>query len=262
VTTLTYHTLADLFPLLEAEDQDKLKQDIKENGQVEPIILYQGEILDGRNRYLACQKLGIEPKTEEYAGSDPLKYVLSKNLHRRHLTTTQRSDIAAALVTMTHGGDRVSEQARNSTFAPVSQAQAAEALKVSVDSVKKAGKIRREAPPEIIKAVKDGKMSLSAATKTIPAKQKKAIPAKRKTASEKGAAQEPGHMSDDIREQYEARLTNIKTTLAEMELVTENAEQMSEELRQLLTDELNGIKNHIATIVKILMNRDASKRSI
>src|SRR5450432_3710039 len=98
---MKFNKLADLFPLLEAGDQETLKQDIKENGQVEPIVLYQGEILDGRNRYRACQALDIEPKTEEYTGSDPLKYVLSKNLHRRHLTTGQRAIIAADIANLT-----------------------------------------------------------------------------------------------------------------------------------------------------------------
>lgn len=271
---LQFNKLANLFPLLEAKDQDKLVEDIKENGQIEPVVLYQGEILDGRNRYLACQKLGIEPKTEEYTGSDPLKYVLSKNLHRRHLTTTQRADIADEIANLSHGGDRVSEQARNSTLAPVSQAQAAEALKVSVDSVKKARKIKREAAPEIIKAVKEGKMSLNAAKKTIPEKQKKAIPAKRMTKAEESAAhqkatgapipeftvekvKEIGCMPDDTRVKYERRLTSMKATLVELEEMTEYAPQMSQPLRHLLTDELKGIAWHTANIAKKMFGNES-----
>jgi hypothetical protein len=258
-TTLKFHKLAELFPLLEGSDQETLKQDVKENGQQEPIVLCQGEILDGRNRYLACQTLGIEPKTEEYTGSDPLKYMLSKNLHRRHLTDTQRSMIAAKIANLSHGGDRVSEQARNSTLAPVSQAQAAEALKVSVDSVKKARKIEGEAPPAIVKAVKDGKMSLNAATKTIPEKQKKGTPARRMMEAAKGSTQKIGRMSDDLIEQYEARLASIKAYLDEMALITENVEQISEELRHSLTVELFGLQTHIGTIAN-MMRREASKR--
>jgi hypothetical protein len=167
MTELKFHKLAELFPLLDKTDLDELVKDIRENGQIEPIILYEGEILDGRNRYLACQILGIEPKTEEYKGPDPFKYVISKNLHRRHLTTSQRAMIAAQIANITHGGDRVSEQARNSALAPISQKQAAETFHVSVDSVKEATKLKREAPPEIIKAVTDGETSLNAAKKAI-----------------------------------------------------------------------------------------------
>jgi ParB-like nuclease domain len=156
VADLKFHKLADLFPLLDRNDLDGLIKDIKENGLIEPIVLYQGEILDGRNRYRACQAIGIEPKTEEFRGTDPFKYVISKNLHRRHLTTTQRANIAAQIANMPHGGDRVSEQARNSVLGTVSQAQAAEALNVSVDSVREAAKLRREAPPEILQAMEKG----------------------------------------------------------------------------------------------------------
>ena len=162
-----YHPLADLFPLLDKNDLDDLAKDIKDNGQIEPITLYQGEILDGRNRYRACQQLGIEPKITIYEGTKPFEFVISRNLHRRHLTTSQRAMIAAEIANMRHGGDRVSEQARNSSLGTVTQAQAAQTLRVSVDSVKEAVRLKRDAPPDIIKAVVDGEMSLNAARNAI-----------------------------------------------------------------------------------------------
>jgi Arm DNA-binding domain len=97
-------------------------------------------------------------------GDDPsAERSQARNAHRRHLTTSQRAMIAAKIANLRHGGDQVSDQARNSVLAPVSQAQAADALNVSVDSVREAHKLNEEAPPEIIKAVRDGKMSLNAA---------------------------------------------------------------------------------------------------
>jgi len=165
MSELIFHKLSELFPLLDGTDLDELVNDIKENGQIKSITLYEGQILDGRNRYLACQALGIVPNTQEYTGSDPFQFVVSKNLHRRHLTTSQRAMIAAEIATTRHGGDRVSEQARNSTLAPISQTKAAEALKVSVDSVKKAANIKKKSSPKIVQAVKDGKLTLHAAKK-------------------------------------------------------------------------------------------------
>ena len=58
------HWVAGLYPLND-EDVDAIAVDIKANGQRLPILtLKDGSIVDGRNRYLACEKLGIEPVTK------------------------------------------------------------------------------------------------------------------------------------------------------------------------------------------------------
>jgi hypothetical protein len=71
------------------------------------ITLYEGQIIDGRNRYAACQKVGfpIDNFITQYEGSDPIGYVISANLRRRHLNTGQRAMIAAKLATAKVGGD-------------------------------------------------------------------------------------------------------------------------------------------------------------
>ncbi|MHB0954756.1 MAG: ParB/RepB/Spo0J family partition protein [Pirellulaceae bacterium] len=92
-----FHPAANLFPLLEGKDLDDLAADIEQNGQREPIVLLDGKIIDGRNRYRACEMRGIEPVLVEMckAPEDLVKYVLSMNLHRRHLTPSQRAMVAA-----------------------------------------------------------------------------------------------------------------------------------------------------------------------
>ncbi len=62
---LEFHPLADLFPLMEGEEFDLLVADIKANGLREKIDLYQGKIVDGRNRYRALRRLGIDPNAED-----------------------------------------------------------------------------------------------------------------------------------------------------------------------------------------------------
>ncbi len=96
---LTVHPIAEIFPLIEGDAYEKLKTDIKQHGQREPIITYQGQILDGRNRYHACRDLGIKPRTEEWhGGGSLLDFVVSRNLHRRHLSPSQQAMIGVRLV--------------------------------------------------------------------------------------------------------------------------------------------------------------------
>jgi hypothetical protein len=99
---LEFHPLADIFPLIEGVEFDELVADIKANGLHEPIVTYQGMILDGRNRYRACIAAGLDPKIEIMAGDkwidDPAAYVISANIHRRHLTAEDKRKIIADLL--------------------------------------------------------------------------------------------------------------------------------------------------------------------
>jgi ParB-like chromosome segregation protein Spo0J len=86
-----FHRLANLFPLLEGEPFEELKADIQANGLIEPIWTYRGAVLDRRNRYRACQETGIDSIFQPYLGDNPVDFVVSKNLVRRHLDESQRS---------------------------------------------------------------------------------------------------------------------------------------------------------------------------
>jgi hypothetical protein len=102
-TTLPFHPLADLFPLMEGDEFDALVADIKARGLIERIIVYDGAILDGRNRYRACLAAGVKPTIERYEKGcpelkDPVAWVISRNLRRRHLTPEDKIKILAQLV--------------------------------------------------------------------------------------------------------------------------------------------------------------------
>ena len=83
------HPAAGSFPMMSGQRFAELRVDIKANGLMRPIMLCDGMVLDGRNRYKACIELGIEAKTEVFDG-DPWSYVWSLNGERRDLVDEQR----------------------------------------------------------------------------------------------------------------------------------------------------------------------------
>ena len=88
------HPYANIFPLLDPTALDWLAEDIKTNGLMNSISLFESKILDGRNRFRACLKVGVEPHFVEFTGEDPLSFVISANAVRRDLTTSQRAAVA------------------------------------------------------------------------------------------------------------------------------------------------------------------------
>jgi hypothetical protein len=163
------HPIADLFPLLQGEELRALERDIRENGfdGDRPIVIFEGKILDGRNRHRAClvQDNGVDPLTKpefvrfEQAISDPspLQWVISVNLNRRHLDEAQRAMVAAKIANMREG--RPSETTQ---ICGVSQTEAAAMLNVSPRSVSTAKALLRDAP-ELAEEVNAGRRTLNSA---------------------------------------------------------------------------------------------------
>ena len=154
------HPLAKLFPLLEGEEFDALVSDIKSNGQREPIVLFEGKVLDGRNRYRACMRARIKPIFKTYRGADPLAFVISLNLKRRHLNESQRAWVASKIANLPRGGQS-EEPANLPVSLKVAQADAASLLNVSERSLRSAAAIRDLAEPEIQRAVEQGLLTVN-----------------------------------------------------------------------------------------------------
>lgn len=178
---VVFHEYANLFPMMQGDALDALRADIKSHGVQEPVVFLDGAILDGRNRYQCARDLGLDYPRVDFAGADPLAYVISHNLHRRHLTESQRASIGARVANMGRGfrsdiqptanlqeveslpGLSLSQRA--AVQAPVSQADAARMMNVSERSIATAKKVHENAPAEIVRAVDDGRISVSLAAK-------------------------------------------------------------------------------------------------
>jgi ParB-like chromosome segregation protein Spo0J len=89
------HPACALLPMMTQASLREMADDIAAHGQQQPVILYDGQLLDGRNRLMACEIAGVEPVIQEFTGDDPLRWVLSLNFHRRHLTDSQKSIVGA-----------------------------------------------------------------------------------------------------------------------------------------------------------------------
>lgn len=96
---LQIHPFALFMPELSGEDRAAMRDDIRKHGVRNRVILFEGKVLDGRNRYEIATALGKEVPTENFYGTaqNALEAVASHNLHRRHLEPSQKAMVAAMI---------------------------------------------------------------------------------------------------------------------------------------------------------------------
>ena len=184
-----------MLPMMSAPSIAEMADDIKANGQQQPVILHEGLLLDGRNRLKACEIAGVTPKVQEWEGDDPVRWVLSLNFHRRHLTDSQKSIVGARAEDLL--AQRVTERAEETSVPaaheadqakaadtaheePLSQApkpptqreirrqareSAAALVNVSPNAIARGRKLIENAVPELVGAVARGTVSLSQAAR-------------------------------------------------------------------------------------------------
>jgi N6-adenosine-specific RNA methylase IME4 len=208
MSTLDFHTLASLFPLLEGADFDGLVDDIRTHGLREPVVLYQGRVLDGRNRLRACELAGVAPRFETYTGDDPVAYMISLNLRRRHLSESQRAMVAAKLATLAHGQRQTGQLAAVPT-----QDEAAALLNVGDRSVRRAVEVRDRGADALISAVERGEISVSAAAdvSALPKEKQDEIVARGKKEILEAAK---AIRAEESKARYAARVARIAETSA------------------------------------------------
>ncbi len=171
------HPLCTFFPRMSDEEFNLLKESLQQNGQTHPIFTLDGMILDGGNRYRALCELGIEPKITEYQGQSPTQFILSSNLHRRHLTPGQ----SAAIVSASQSWINAQPDASNVLSHVQMDTTAARAKQSGVGQKTQqlADKLIKEAPEALVQEVINGTKSLNKAIKEItppkPAKPKSSV---------------------------------------------------------------------------------------
>lgn len=175
---LEFHPIANCFPLIEGREFDELVEDVRANGVHEPVILYEGMILDGRNRYRATQIAGVDCPMVPYEGNDAVGFVVSLNLRRRHLSEGQRAWVAAQIAQL--GKGRPEEDKSANLRNMPTQSEAASMLNVSERSIQNAAVVRDKAVPELQQKVASGEVAPSTAADVarLPEPEQKVIVAK------------------------------------------------------------------------------------
>ncbi len=189
-TEYEFHEVANIFPLMGDAELNELVEDIKQNGLLEPIWLHDGKIIDGRNRFYACQKAKVEPTFREWDGEGSLvSFVVSLNLHRRHLDQSQKAMIGRKLKAPLH--DEAKKRQATSTGGTTPQLvenlpqaekgkardQAAALVGVSGRLIDMADKVVNQVVPELAKAVEEKILPVSTAAKiaTLPQEEQRQL---------------------------------------------------------------------------------------
>jgi ParB-like chromosome segregation protein Spo0J len=177
-----FHPLANVFPLMDEDAFAKLVEDIEQNGLTDPIIMLDGKILDGRNRWLACQQLGIAHREVKFdqlklGTDDPAAFVWSHNAMRRHLTPGQLSLAFEELATLGWGQKPQANGEIQDEIPPKTMGEVAKEAGVSRATLAKARVVKKKGTPKVAKAVKDGSLTINAAERIaqLPADEQEEI---------------------------------------------------------------------------------------
>lgn len=251
------HRLASYFPIMEDEKFEKFVEDIKENGQLEPIVTYQGEILDGLNRYRACQRLGIEPKFTEYKGDDPLHYVISINVHRRHMSVSQLAMVATEMLPefekeakkrkgIKGSASRDAEVVLNHEGYAKSSLQAAREFGISQPSVERAKRIKEQAP-EKVEAIRQGKETVKSVDNELRIKEAREYVAKEyDKALDKEVKKRPQIVSN-----YFEEIKNYKSILA-IAIASAKIGMFAEESKNIIIGKHGEINNLMKELEELI----------
>lgn len=172
-----FHPACLLFPPLADDELRLLADDIKQRGLLHPIITHEGMILDGRNRLAACKIAGVEPRFEEWQETgSPIEWAISTNLHRRHLTASQKAALALEILPMLEDeakkrqrlsagrGKKVAKELATNNGKGKSSQFAAKLVGTNSAYIELVKSITRKAP-ELIELVKLGSLTVREASR-------------------------------------------------------------------------------------------------
>lgn len=224
------HPAADAFPWVTPEEIEALAADIRTNGLADEILrLPDTRIIDGRNRELACLVAGVKPRyvTEDLDEDRILAVVISRNIHRRNLTVSQRAMIAAELVNMRPGDNQYKRCGNVAT--PQNLQNVGEKLDVSKRTVTSAVAVKNKAP-ELVEPIKAGKLDVHTAAKAadLPKKKREKIAAASdpKQAAKEELAKQEEEEPEEIDHGAEF-VASVETLCRDMDSIAKRIKELS-----------------------------------
>lgn len=175
--TIPISKYALMIPEMDQDQFNDLKEDIQQNGQQVAILMFNGEIIDGRSRYLACLETNTAPIFEDWDGKedDLLTFVMSMNLKRRHLSAAQRAALGAEILPeLEEIGMKKQKSAGRGKKSKEKFRATEEAAKITgstSNAVSTAKKVKKESP-ETFEKMKKGKTTIASAKKKTKTKKK------------------------------------------------------------------------------------------
>lgn len=251
------HPLCTLFPRVTGAEFTALVADIRDNGLRQPIVLHHGMILDGGNRYRACIEAGVEPSFVEFDGGNLVSFVLSANLHRRHMSAAQQAAIVASAQNWAQAQSvgRPKKSAPESTFLDTTEKRAAQSG-ASVATQRRADAVAK-ADPELAAKVAHGAVSLPRAVEQVAPQlaSRKASPAPEPVAEPANDADSGQSLDELIAEiQHENELLHARLKAME-------ADDTKAELHKALLQRDHAVRQQSEAMDKAHKSQDREKWS-
>lgn len=268
---LKRHELSASWPDASEEDAQAIRDSMEDTGQLEPIVLLDGDVLDGWQRYLACKALGLDPITEDFTGDDPISYVRARHARRSH-TPAQRLT-ALHLMAKWLPPNRPGKSAPSADLLPPA-AKLAEQEGVSTRTVEQVRSAVSKGAPELVEAMKRGEVSPKRAEQIakLPKSEQQAAIAAPPPPKPPVAPPRRGPTTEavvDLNEQVlelQRQLEAVNEQIATLEAVVSADDQVTAALAeakkwremvprlqariQSMTDEIAGYKRQIAAMRK------------
>lgn len=257
---LKQHPLSAAFPGMTETDHAALTADILAYGQREPITMFEGMILDGWHRYQSCIQIKEKPAFKALdADIDPVAFVKSHNLHRRHLSGSQRAIAVVACSRWAQSG-RPSAINREPS-SPLTKTQMAKEADVSTKTIQQAKTV---IDAGLESKVVSGEMTVKKAAEQVNPPKPKAPPEEVKPEPEE-PKEETVTISKESHEELKAVLSEYAAEAKAFEAVLDADDKLAEAAKQIrmltaqveaVRSQLSGAQNRENELKRLLKTRD------